>query len=58
MEKYLDITDPRYSEQILPVPWHFVIWTFHCTVSNKITCLEILRGTTLVRISVAHFARF
>ena len=21
MEKYLDITEPRYSEQFLPVPW-------------------------------------
>ena len=24
MEKYLDITKPRFSEQILPVPWHSV----------------------------------
>ena len=23
MENNLDITKPRYSEQILPVPWHF-----------------------------------
>ena len=30
MEKYLDITKPRYSEQILPVPWQFVISRFHC----------------------------
>ena len=22
---------PRYSEQILPVPWHFIISRFHCT---------------------------
>ena len=30
VEKHLDITKPRYSEQILPVPWHFVISRFHC----------------------------
>ena len=29
----LDITKPRYSEQILPVPWPFVIWRFHCSTS-------------------------
>ena len=26
----LDITKRRYSEHILPVPWPFVIWRFHC----------------------------
>ncbi len=31
MEKNLDITKPRYSEHILPVPWPFVISRFHCT---------------------------
>ena len=30
MKKDLDITKPRSSEQILPVPWHFVISRFHC----------------------------
>ena len=30
MEKHLNITKPHYSEQILPVPWHFVILRFHC----------------------------
>ena len=34
MEKYLDITKPRYTEHILPVPWHFVISRFHCTNKN------------------------
>ena len=29
MEKNFDITKPRYSEQILPVPWPFVISRFH-----------------------------
>ena len=33
MENNLDITKPRYSEQILPVPWHFFFSRFHC---NKI----------------------
>ena len=32
MEKYLDITKPCYSEQILPVPWHIVILRFHSTI--------------------------
>ena len=31
MENNLDITKPRYSEQILPVPWHFYFFLrFHC----------------------------
>ena len=29
MEKNLDITKPLYGEQILPVPWPFVISRFH-----------------------------
>ena len=32
MKKNLDITKPPYSEQILPVPWAFVISRFHCTL--------------------------
>ena len=32
MEKFLDITKPCYSEQILPVPWHIVISRFHSTI--------------------------
>ena len=31
MEKYLDITKPRFSERILPVPWPLVISRFYCT---------------------------
>ena len=40
MEKNLDITKPRYSEQILPVPWQFVISRFHCTLikAKSVTC--------------------
>ena len=30
-ENNLDIMKPRYSEEILPVPWPFIIWRFHCT---------------------------
>ena len=30
MEKNLDVTKPRYSEQILPVPCPFVILRLHC----------------------------
>ena len=30
MKMNLDITKPCYSEQILPVPWPFVISRFHC----------------------------
>lgn len=33
MEKYLDTTERRYSEQILQVPWHSVISRFQCTVN-------------------------
>ena len=40
MEKYLDITKPRFSEHILPVPWHSVISRFHCTC---FTCSRISR---------------
>ena len=31
MKKNLDITKPRSSEQILPVPWPFVMLRFHST---------------------------
>ena len=34
MEKYLDITKPRYGERSLPVPWHFVITRFHCNLAS------------------------
>ena len=29
MEKNLDVTKPLYGEQILPIPWPFVISRFH-----------------------------
>ena len=30
MKKKLDLTKPRYSKQILLVPWPFVFSRFHC----------------------------
>ena len=39
MEKYLDITKPRYSEKLLLVPCHFVIARFHCAVLAPF-CME------------------
>ena len=34
MEKNLDTTKPRYSEQILLVPLPFVTSRFHCTLNS------------------------
>ena len=34
MEKNLDVTKPRYSEHMLPVPWPFVISRFHCDLQS------------------------
>ena len=34
MEKYLDITQPRYGERSLPFPSHFVITRFHCNLAS------------------------
>ena len=31
-EKNLYLTKPRYSEQILPVSWSFIISRFHCNL--------------------------
>ena len=28
-------TEPRYNEQISPVPWHFVKSRFHCNYSSS-----------------------
>ena len=36
MKKDLDITNPHYSEQILPVPWPFVTGVYRgSTVHSK-----------------------
>ena len=42
MKKYLDITKPRYREQILPAPWHFVMSRFHftCFTCSRIECFH------------------
>ena len=40
MKKNLDITKPRYSEHILPIPWPYVLSRFHIVInysSNFIT---------------------
>ena len=43
-EKDLDITKPRYSEHILPVPWSFVITRLHCTTFLPLRRLLPRRG--------------
>ena len=44
MKNDLEIKKHRYSEQILPVPWTFVMSNFHCSQPFKIcimfTCIE------------------
>ena len=35
MKMNLDVTKLHYSEQILPVPWHFVILRFHSILNLK-----------------------
>ena len=42
MEKYHDITKPHYSEQILPVPWHFVISKFYCIAGLQSNLYNVL----------------
>ena len=42
MEKNLDITKPPYREDILPVPWPFVISSYHCTVNSLFFMEELL----------------
>ena len=37
MKKNLDITKPRYSEQILPPPWPFIKLRFHCRLVLKLS---------------------
>ena len=34
MEKNLDVTKPRYSEHLLPVPWPFLMSTFYCDLRS------------------------
>ena len=36
-----DITNPRYNEQIYPVPWHFVKSRFHCISSMRNPFIDI-----------------
>ena len=52
MKKNHDITKPRYSKNILEVPWPFVILRFHCTCFFLITFLQVSKtifsSTTMV----------
>ena len=41
MKKTVDITKPRYREQILPVPWSFVKSSFH-SIEVANLCQEVL----------------
>ena len=58
MEKYLDITKTRYSGQIWPVPWHFVISRLHCNYTDIVRTehsltllLEIARPNLIVALT-------
>ena len=47
MKKDLDITKPRYSEQILPAPWLFVISVevpLYCNFSRAEENRSLYRG--------------
>ena len=41
IEKNLFNMKPYYSEQILPVSWHFIILTFHCSMRNEGTVFAL-----------------
>jgi len=41
MKNNLDITKPRYNEQIWSVPWPFVKSRFHCTEFKLTADLEL-----------------
>ena len=49
MEKYLDITKPHYSEQILPVRWHFIISWYTVTQRNLQTVFNTQKIPTLIK---------
>ena len=40
MEKNLDTTNPWYSEQILPVPWPFIISRIHCGLIQRVRSVK------------------
>ena len=39
-----DITNPRFNEQISPVPWHFVKSRFHCMMMAQFVFLSVSRA--------------
>ena len=44
MKKNLDVTKPHYSEQILPVPWLFIMSRFHFIKKKKKCKKKIVNG--------------
>ena len=60
MEKNFDIMKPCYSEQILLVPWPFVISRFHCKCFDNITSIHVFALLTkhVVRITVCWPSSF
>ena len=58
----LNITKPRYSKQILPVPWPFVISKFHCTfpASRGLSRRErpLLAGNTVLGFAIEFCKTF
>ena len=47
MKNNLEMPKPRYSQQILPVPWPFVISRFHC-IRDAIGFYWVHAGTSLL----------
>ena len=54
MKINLDITKPRYSEQILPVPWPFVILRFHCQQLRELIKLIRIRDY-IIYFDICHY---
>ena len=44
MEKYLDITKPRYSEHFLPVPWFCYLRLYFGVDIFPVVCSNGLQG--------------
>ena len=55
MKKNLDITKPRSSKRILPVPWPFVMSRFHCKIKSKISIVFYKKEETAFVFLSSHF---
>ena len=59
MEKNLDITKPRYSEQNFPVPWYLVLSGLHCNwvISYRLDDLDLwpMRVKTMETAMIVYF---